>query len=315
MKRFALLVACLALSACGKSVTRNGSAFFQTEDPNPQPSIPVPNPSPSPTPPGPVVCAPNALGDLLSYSAYITDYLKTDAVTLAKRAAAGTVCFQHGKVGNTLPNDAARVDLAAVGDLGVNKSKVLHGRATYGKTLDNVGSSAFGGFAKAPLDMRANIRKIGDFSEGCEKTPATAKIERKCKTATLAMTEIAMSPQTCTIRIIGQKTGLNVAEITAAELSNVTKFVIDIPAGADLVTNLPQNRIAVFRGVEVTFATRSQPSVGRIFWNFPAATAIELTGTKFRGTVVAPDAKVDVCGQDGESGVWARELEGRDSNW
>jgi len=324
MKDLALLVILVSLAACSKSVSKDGRVFFQ-ENPNPAPTVvptprpsasPTPNPSPLPTPsptPPSVGCDPAKVAPLLDYSAYVKNDLKTDHVDFSRRVVAGYVCAQHGSVGTALAGEATRVDLASAGVLGANHLKVPRGKATYGTTLDSVSSTALGGFSKAPTDLGANLRKILDFSNGCAKAPTNAKVIRTCRHAGAD----PRSPEICTVRIKGEDPRLNIAELAPAQLLNTTVYVVDVPAGSALVTNLAESRIAIFRGVEVQFAPRtaSAPVGGRTYWNFPAADRLEFTGTVFHGTVVSPDADVTVAGQSGEAGFWVRGLNATDSNW
>ncbi len=294
------------MASCSKVVSKDGTTFFQI-DPGPTPSgTPSPIPTPSPTPTGPVGCDPGQLGDLLDYAVYLGGDLRTNHVDISRRVAASYVCFQHGQVGGALPSDANRIDLASAGELGVNVSKIPHGKATFGSTLTKVRSSALGGFTQASTDLHTNLRKIFEFSNACGGTPTNTTITRTCRNA---------ATQVCTVTITGRAAGLNVAELTALQVSNTTTYVIDIPAGSALVTNLPQHRIAIFRGVNIVFSPRASGTSRQVYWNFPSARSMEFTGTKFRGTVVAPDADITVCGQDGEAGYWAQNLNGTDSNW
>lgn len=303
MKRITLALALVSLAACSKSVTKNGNIFSQTDSPNPVPTAP------------PVGCVPERMGELLDFSVYVKEDLNLDRVNVSKRVAATDACVQHAVIGDALPASSNRADLAVAQVLGVNVAKIPHGKATYGKTLDKVRSSALGGFVKEPSDMASNLRKILDFSNGCDRVLPNTTVTRACRHPSASLSE-ARSPEICTLTIRGGS-ALNVATLSAPEIANVTTYVIDIPAGTTLVTNFPENRIAIFRGVHVRFAPRAaeSPTVSRLFWNFPAADSVELTGTRFRGTVVAPDASVRVSGQSGEAGFWVRELKATDSNW
>jgi choice-of-anchor A domain-containing protein len=292
MKNFTFLVVLVLLAGCSKIVTKEGKTFFQVD--------------PAPTSTGPVGCDPGHLGDLLDYAVYLGGDLRTDHVDISRRVAASYACFQHGQVGRALPNDPSRIDLASAGELGVNVSKILHGKATYGTTLTNVRSTALGGFDRASTDLHTNLRKLFEFSNACGGTPTNTTITRTCRNA---------ATQVCTIKITGQAAGVNVAELSPLQVTDTTTYVIDIPAGSTLVTNLPHHRIALFRGVSVVFSTRAASSGHSVYWNFPSANAMEFTGTKFHGTVVAPDADITVSGQDGEAGFWAQNLSGTDSNW
>ena len=294
MKKFALLIALVSMVGCSKTVSKNGNVFFQVD------------PSPVPTPTGPVGCEPGQLGDLLDYAVYLGGDLRTDHVDISRRVAASYACFQHGEVGGALPSDPNRIDLASAGELGVNVSKIPHGKATYGSTLVKVRSTALGGFALASTDLHADLRKIFEFSNACGGIHPNATITRTCRNAAI---------QICTVTITGRSAGLNVAELTALQVTDTSTFVIDIPAGSTLVTNLPQHRIAIFRGVNVVFSNRAAGSSRQVYWNLPSAKAMEFTGTKFHGTIVAPDADIAISGQDGEAGFWAQNLNGTDSNW
>lgn len=247
----------------------------------------------------------------MDFAVYVREDLKLDRVNVGKRVAATDACVQHGELGGALPANAGRIDLIAAQTLGVNVEKIPNGKATYGKSIEKVRSSALGGFAKASADLRADLRRISDFSKACGAKTGNTKINRTCRAA-----KESRSPEVCTLEIKGESS-LNLAELSPAQIANVATFVVDIPKGTSLVTNLSRNSVAVFRGVEVKLSARCAESPGktRIFWNFPAGDRLEFTSTRFRGTVVAPDAGVSVCGQKGDAGFWVRELNGTDSSW
>lgn len=303
MKKIALAFALMSLVACSKSVSKNGNIFSQTEPPDPTP-VPVPT-----------VCEPNRLGELLDFAVYVKEDVNLDRVNVGKRVAGADVCVQHGQVGVSMPLDASRADLAASSALGVNVVKIPHGKATYGKTLDKVRSSAKGGFVLAPTDLAANFRRIHGLSSSCDRASPNTQVKRECRRVPDPFSA-AKSPEICTLTIWGDS-AVNVADLTSAQIANVAVFVIDIPAGTSLVTNLPETRIGIFRGVMVKFGPREELNSNSppIFWNFPAADSLEFTATRFRGTIIAPDASVKVAGQVGEAGFWARELKSTDSNW
>jgi len=243
----------------------------------------------------------------------VKEDFRSDDTDVSRRVAAHYACFQHGKVGSALRADATRADIATVAELGLNVAKIPNGKATYGKSLDRVRSSALGGFSKVSLDLRANLRKIFEFSNACGGMPTNTGISRTCRT----VPKFAESPghEVCTIEIAGES-ALNIAELSAADIANVTTYVIDIPSGSTLVTNLPRIENAAFRKVEVRFVARiANGDSTRLFWNFPVGDRLEFTGTKFRGTIVSPDGNVNVCDQKGEAGFWVRELVANDSSF
>jgi len=252
------------------------------------------------------------MGELLDFSVYAKEDLDLDHVKIARRVAAADASVDHGEIGCELSANAGRADLIASMTLGVKVAKVPRGKAIYGKSLDQVRSSALGGFAKISTDLRPNLRKIFEFANACGGARSNTTITRTCRPAGKEV----RSPENCSIRIQG-RSALNIAELSSAQIANVTSYTIEIPRGTSLVTNLPETRIGIFRDVRVDFDIRSasSPSVTRVFWNFPSAESLEFTGTRFRGTVVASDASVRVRGQTGDAGFWVRELKASDSNW
>jgi choice-of-anchor A domain-containing protein len=231
--------------------------------------------------------------------------LQLDHVNVGNRVAATDACVQRGSIGTGLSSNASRVDLAIAQTLSAKQIKVTHGKATYGKSIDQSGSSAFGGFVKAPYSLSADLTKILDFSKACGSAKPNTTVKKTCRPIE------SFSPQICTIRITGTSREVNIAELSAAQIANVSTFLVDLPAGGALVTNLPENRIAVFRGVAVDF---ENAAAGPIFWNFPSADNLEFSGTQFQGTVIAPDGAAKVCDQQGDAAFWVHDFNGTTSN-
>jgi choice-of-anchor A domain-containing protein len=308
MKNLLLGLALVSLLGCSKDVSREGSRFAVSEDPNPT-TLPSPNPTPTGGPlPSFKVCDPDLIGDLNTYSALVREDLNLKGVITRKRVAAADALVHGAIIGRKLAVDATRPDLATTQTLGVRGALICHGKATYGSSIERKRSSARGGFENSALDLSSELQTLSDFSEACRVRSTNTTVERKCKHSGRR--------EKCTVTIRGENP-LNIAELSTAEIENVRKYVIDIPSGSSLVTNLPETQDATFKGVKVRFTRRSRTAnaAPRIYWNFPAGDRLNFKGTCFRGTIVAPDANVNVAGQHGESAYWVRELKAAGSSW
>lgn len=329
MRKISILVLSVVgaamLAGCSKTVTKEAGVFRQTE-PGPSPTVlpspgpsPTPSPSPSPSPsPTPVACDPARVGGFLDYSVLAKEDLWLENIAIGGRVGATDAAITSAEIGTRLHSTRDRIDLAAAQTLRVTSVRVPHGKVTYGRSIENARSTALGGFSQREFDVKEQFAEIEKFLKSCGKVSGNTKIKRECRKSTEGCVEDSRegsSPENCTLTITGEKS-LNFAELSPAQILNVKTFVIDIPKGASLVTNFPENHVAVFRGVAVKTSGRMDESPARasIFWNFPAADALEFGQTKFRGIVVAPGASVKIERQVGEAGFWTRTLGGVDSN-
>lgn len=338
----------LSVTGCSKDVSKQGGRFGLTEPqieptsaptsiptstptstPSPLPSGgPSPRPSTSPSPaPSSVSCDPSALGELPTYAIYVREDLNLNSSHISGRVFADDATVTQTEMGTALVQNSARVDLAVAHDLSLQSSKVLAGRTIYGRTYTGKNSSSFGGFSHESTRTDSDFSKMMSFLTACGAATPNTTVTRTCVKAfsvsnygeegLAAASEIAEfslepKPEICTLRIRGTDKKLNIATLTLGQLAGTNVIQVDIPAGSVLVSNTPTLRSATFKKVRV----RSKASApGAMFWNFSGAEDLNFNATHFLGTVVAPFARVGVCGQSGVGGFWARELTASESMW
>lgn len=316
-------------TGCSKSVDREGQAFAVTEPPatvptpvptgapSPIPSsapspVPSPRPTPSPSPTPVSGCDPAKLGSLPLYAVYVREDLDLEKVSIGKRVAAADACIQFSELGTRMAADKSRADLSVSHVLGLNRSKIPNGKATYGSKLENTKSTALGGIGKAPFEMKINLKKIFDFSKACDAAKPNAETKKTCVSH-------GNGKKVCTVTVRGTHPRLNLAELKPEHVAGIQFFRIDVPEDSTLVVSAPKIASAKFSSTQVLFADAMVEAAGEakhtVYWNFGDADALGFDSTRFRGTVVAPDAEISVCGQAGEMGFWTRKLKASASNW
>jgi choice-of-anchor A domain-containing protein len=203
--------------------------------------------------------------------------------TIQGRVAAGGDARVQGITLGTNPPltpDANRADLIVAGKLTVDGGggSVPFGRVTYGGALTATGTlSALGGLhqAQPPFDFAAQF--------------ATLK-ERSAQWADLVPNGTIAGP-TYDVRFTGTSAALNVFSLTAAALQSAGKITINVPSGSTTLVNVSGSTFtSALYGIDLV---GSAPD--KVLWNFPLATSVQQTsGVDFRGTILAPNAPVNV---------------------
>ncbi|MFN7147379.1 MAG: choice-of-anchor A family protein, partial [Myxococcota bacterium] len=121
-------------------------------------------------------------------------------------------------------------------------------------------------------------------------------------TALPANGAVAVTPGGVTLT--GTDPLLNVFEVSATRLQRGPRLTVDAPEGSTVLVRV--------RGRSVTAAGVPMVLVGvvpeEVLLLFPGATSVNLTGSALAGTVVAPDATVDLDGAELTGAVLARAV-------
>ncbi len=280
-----------SFSACSKSDSRDGGRFSVAEPPV--------------LPQSPAHCDPSIVGDLEGYSIYVKEVAHLNDVSVGGRVAAGESHMRLGRIGMALSPDKSRADFQVSRTLHLIGTSTPNGQTTYGTRFDNVNSAALGGFMQKEFDIDHGFEKLIDFSRGCDSVSPNTTVTRSC----------GKDLTSCVLRITGTES-LNIADISSEDLRHVRKIQVKIPAGAKLVTNFGRISAANFVSVDIEILKPGASGVrGKVYWNFPSAVELHFQDTEFHGTVVAPDARVNVHSMSGTASFWSLDLGGTQSSW
>jgi choice-of-anchor A domain-containing protein len=208
----------------------------------------------------------------------------TGGVTIQGRVAAGgNANVQSITLGTNPPltPDPSRADLVVGRNLtiGGGGGTAAQGRVTYGGTLTATGTLAtLGGLhhAQPPFDFSDQMALVR---------------ERSAQWADLQANGTIGGPGSYDIRFTGTSSTLNVFAVTATALQGYGKITIDVPAGSTTLINVSGATFtSALYGIDLVGTTPD-----KVLWNFPLATSVRQTsGLDFRGTILAPNAAVQV---------------------
>jgi choice-of-anchor A domain-containing protein len=208
----------------------------------------------------------------------------TGGATIQGRVAAGgDARVQSITLGTNPPlaPDPSRADLVVGRNLTVDGGggTVPQGRVTYGGTLTATGTlSTLGGLhhEQPSFDFPGEMALLR---------------ERSAQWADLAANGTIGGPGSYDIRFDGTSPTLNVFAVTAAALQGYGKITITVPAGSTTLINVSGSTFtSALYGIDLVGATPA-----KVLWNFPLATSVQQTsGLDFKGTILAPNAAVNV---------------------
>jgi choice-of-anchor A domain-containing protein len=153
------------------------------------------------------------------------------------------------------------------------------GRVTYGGTLTATGTlSTLGGLhqEQPPFDFSDQMALVR---------------ERSVQWADLKANGTIGGPGSYDVRFTGTSSTLNVFAVTATALQGNGKITINVPAGSTTLINVSGSSFtSALYGIDLVGTTPD-----KVLWNFPLATSVRQTsGLDFRGTILAPNAAVQV---------------------
>ena len=140
-----------------------------------------------------------------------------------------------------------------------------------------------------PLDFERLYRKLSNFGATLAERPPNGTIQR----------------QGTTLKLAGQSTGLNVFQLDAATLAQASAVLLEVPASASVLVNLAGASATIAGSVTLTGT-----DAGHVLWNFPHATAVNIGAASFSGSLLAPDAVVELGGGERFGTIVAASVRG-----
>ncbi|MES1187811.1 MAG: choice-of-anchor A family protein [Myxococcales bacterium] len=100
----------------------------------------------------------------------------------------------------------------------------------------------------------------------------------------------AVSTLNGALRLLGDEAGLNVFEVTAAQLASASSIRIETPPNAVALVNVSGTSISL-GNLQISLAGVSKSG---LLWNLPTATSFRLRSISFQGSALAPLALADI---------------------
>ncbi|MEE1928540.1 choice-of-anchor A family protein [Streptomyces sp. TRM 70351] len=249
--------------------------------------------------PGPAAAAPACAPQLGPAGAY-TEFVEDDSVrrggSQGAVAVGGDADFTGGLsvaahpapfdalpehatlvVGGTLRNGAAGSSAFTVLERGTAVYGGLEGRPPVLKS----GREATRG-GPPPVDFAREFARLRGLSERLEALPARGSVTRTTVDGR------------ATVRLVGHDPALNVFPVSATQLADARRVVLTVPDGATAVVNVSGSVYGTDDHGPVT-VTGPEGLAGKLLWNFPdAASVAKHDAANWRGTVLAPNAAVDL---------------------
>ncbi|MFZ3491979.1 choice-of-anchor A family protein [Streptomyces sp. 5.8] len=274
----------------------------------------------------PPVCAPGAAGTLGVAGAY-AEFVEGDAVRYADSEGAVAV-GGNAKFGDSASGQGfsvgARLSAADLGALPGGKSLVVGGELTANQVVIGKGEGVYrslkdasrpGGFAidgkhakgSPPVDFGKEFGALRAGSASWAAVKAAGSVTRPEGSKALLLT--------------GKDAMLNVFSVDAAELQKADRIALKVPAGSSTLVNVlgsgydmsaghlygvelwdPQTKKFVMDDYDAGSA-RFKEIRSRLLWNFPQATSVKKNHTSWPGTILAPNAAVQLgSGGAGQTG-------------
>ncbi|MEU8485954.1 choice-of-anchor A family protein [Streptomyces sp. NPDC048641] len=163
----------------------------------------------------------------------------------------------------------------------VEKGNVAYGQLS-GRAVELKGGKAAQG--GSPVDFSAEFGTLRGLSDRLAAATANGKASR------------TQSGGDSTLTLNGQDPKLNVINVTAEQLQSAKHLVLDVPGGSSAVVNVSGTSYDMNAGG--TYAIDGPSGAGlnsKVLWNFKDATkVVKKSETLWPGTVLAPDAHVDL---------------------
>lgn len=218
------------------------------------------------------------LGPAQDFNVFVFGDVQQTHTDVEGRMAVGGNAFLTGYgVGDKLTNShGTRNDLIVGGDLTYNSGQVFNGNAVYGGTgqiSSQVGFPNGSYYQGTPIDFtvaRQQLLGLSTYLGNLTPTGATS----------FEFGQIALN---------GTGSGLNVFNVSAAQLSTANSFTINASADATVVVNIT--------GQDITFNNLGFSLKGvnkqKVLYNFVDATKLSSSGATIAGSVLAANAAYD----------------------
>ncbi|MFF3159669.1 choice-of-anchor A family protein [Streptomyces sp. NPDC057910] len=257
-------------------------------------------------------CAPNPLGTAGSYTEFVEGDAKRYSDSEGAVAVGGNAVFGDSATGqgfsvgrrldeDDLPGMPGGKSLVVKGRLTANQVVVSKGAAVFGDLEDvsRPGSFAISGKASkgdSPIDFGKEFTRLRADSTRWAAVEGNGSATRPGGSKSLLLT--------------GSESGLNVFRVDAAELQKTDRIALKVPAGSTtLVTVLGSSydmtglyAVQIWDPQQNKFVTDDYTAGSaqfkeirsRLLWNFPQATSVKKNYTSWPGTILAPDATVQL---------------------
>ncbi|MFB7354446.1 choice-of-anchor A family protein [Streptomyces gardneri] len=265
-------------------------------------------------------CATNPLGTAGLYAEFVekdsTRYSDSEGAV----AVGGDAYFGDAKVGQgfSIGHKLTGADLAKLpgghslvvgGTLHANQVVINKGSGVYGSLDDRSvkgagfavdGSHAKGASATSPIDFGKEFAELRALSTGWAATTPNGTVAGDKGSQGLFLT--------------GMDTELNVFAVDAADLEKARAITLKVPAGSSTLVNVlgasyDMSKNATY-GVYYQGADGTAPVIddyalaseehrqirSKLLWNFPQAESVKKNYTSWPGTILAPNAKVEMGG-------------------
>ncbi|WP_224370829.1 immunoglobulin-like domain-containing protein [Hyalangium versicolor] len=210
-----------------------------------------------------------------------------------KVAAGGNINMQNFSVGESLPASDISNVLVAGKNLTLGNGSV-YGNAFYGGTYSANQGVTYrrGAVAKGtPIDFNAKFAELRSLSSQLASQTANGTYKRESWGG---------------IMLSGTNANLNVFNVPASAFSGAALFSITVPSGSMVLINI--------RGASATFQNFGYSLSGvdakNILYNFVDTTTINATSFGFRGTLLAPWARMTFNNGNWDGGLYAISLNG-----
>lgn len=198
------------------------------------------------------------------------------------------------------------------GTLYANQVVLAKGSGRYGELKQTGGQFAVDGEhgkGASPLDFTAEFATLRDRSAGWAAAEANGSVSRSDDAGTLLLT--------------GEDEKVNVFAVDAADLQKASNVMIKVPAGATTLVNVIgrayDSGASSFYGVYLwdpktssyvldDYAAGSDQFKvirSRLLWNFPTAASVVKNHASWPGTILAPNAHVELGRKAGSGGAVA----------
>jgi choice-of-anchor A domain-containing protein len=244
-----------------------------------------------------LVCAPQEPPEcvelpLNDYNLFLTGDYNEGTDLEGRVAAGGNITMTNFSVGWKLPEADSAPKIVAGGNLTLSSGSVwgnaLYGGAYSGNMVDYLqGGSATKG---TPVDFAARGSQLRTLSSQLASLTATGETQ-------------APPWNVLTLQGSNVESGLEVFEVSAADLSRATQLIIrGVSTTSVAVVNV--------RGPSVTLQGGREYAGNNVLFNYVDATSITANGYGIHGTVLAPDARVFFSNGSWDGGIYAKSLTG-----
>ncbi|KFE67004.1 immunoglobulin-like domain-containing protein [Hyalangium minutum] len=236
-------------------------------------------------------CTNIRLGD---YNLFLQENYTGGHDVVGKVAAGGNISMTDFSVGMGLPSSNLSNTLVAGGNLSLSRGSI-GGDAWYGGTLtadQSVSQSRGVRRQGTPIDFAAKFSELRGLTGQLANMTATGTTRRESWGG---------------ISMTGNRSTVNVFDISASAFTGAVYWQINAPAGSLVVVNI-RGSAARFTNFGIQFSGGIDQH--GVLFNFVDTTSITASGFGFWGTVLAPYADVNFNNGSWDGGIYAKSFTG-----